>query len=139
MADFNPHVASGADQSQAYSRSVAVPADSYTLLLVVAVLVLVISLAGLAFFLVRYYGGLAPKPVIGQVTAVSERGIRIDIGSQKGLTKGQTLLALRRGAFLADLSVQAVEPDGATASTVNNQTGIIARGDTVIFSPLDRQ
>jgi len=139
MADFNPHVASGADQLQTSSHSAAIPADSYTLLLVVGVIVLVISLAGLAFFLVRYYGGLAPKPVIGKVTAVSERGIRIDIGSQQGLTKGQTLLALRRGAFLADLSVQAVEPDAATASTVNNQTGIIVRGDTVIFSPLDRR
>ena len=138
MADFNPHVASGVDQSQTSSRSAAIPADSYTLLLVVGVIVLVISLAGLAFFLVRYYGGLAPKPVIGQVTAVSERGIRIDIGSQKGLSKGHKLLALRRGTFLADLSVQAVEPDGATASAQDSQNGIIARGDTVIFSPLDR-
>ena len=139
MAHFSPHVASGADQSQTYSRSVAVPADSYTLLLVVGVIVLVISLAGLAFFLVRYYGGLAPKPIIGQVTAVSERGIRIDIGSRQGLSKGHKLLALRRGVFLADLSVQAVEPDAATVSTANNQTGIIARGDTVIFSPLGRR
>ena len=97
---------------------------------------MIISFAGLTFFWLNYYGGPAPKPVFGKVTTVSQRNIRIDIGSNQGLIKGSKLLVLRRGAFLADLSVLNAEPDTAAALAENNMTDMIASGDTVVFSPL---
>jgi len=150
MTDFDQQVVSPDDQPRASSQFAAIAADNYALLLAVGVIVLVISLAYLASFWFRYYGGLAPKPAIGKVVDVSSRGIRIDIGSKQGLHPGRQLMAIRRGTFLADLSVQAVDPDGATVILLDaagepaqpheaGEAPIVARNDTVIFSPLDRQ
>lgn len=136
MVDLNQQADFATDQSQKPSPFAVVAADSYTLLLIVGVIVLIISFAGLTFFWLNYYGGLAPKPVFGKVTAVSQRSIRIDIGSNQGLTKDSRLLVLRRGAFLADLSVLNAEPDTAAALAEDNMADMIASGDTVVFSPL---
>ena len=138
MDDFSQQDISLADQPQRSSRTQAILADNYTFLLVVALLVLLISLAYPTTMYFRYYGGLdSSKPVFGEVTAVSARGIEIDIGSKQGLVAGQKLLALRRGVFLVDLSVQTVQPDAATASVPDATTEIIARGDTIVLSGLD--
>ena len=140
MDDFSQQDISLADQPQRSSRTQAILADNYTFLLVVGLVVLLISLAYLATMYFHYYGGLdSSKPVFGEVTAVSARGIEIDIGSKQGLVAGQKLLALRRGVFLVDLSVQTVQPDAATASVPDTTTEIIARGDTVVLSGLDSQ
>ena len=136
MVDLNQQADFATDQSRKPSRLALISADSYTLLLVVGVIVLIISLAGLTFFWLSYYGGLAPKPVFGKVTAVSQRSIRIDIGSNQGLSKDSRLLVLRRGAFLADLSVLNAEPHSAAALAKNNKADMIASADTVVFSPL---
>lgn len=134
MTDFDQQVV----QPQAPSRFTAITADSYTLLLTVGLIVLVISFAYLATVWFHCYGGLAAKPVIGKVTAVSDRGVKINIGSKQGLVPKGKLLALRRGAFLADLSVQIADADGATVRE-DGEARTVAKGDTVIFSPLDRQ
>lgn len=136
MVDLNQQADFITKQSQKPSRFALIPVDSYTLLLVVGLIVLFISFAGLTFFWLNYYGGLAPKPVFGKVTAVSQRSIRIDIGSNQGLSKDSELLVLRRGAFLADLSVLSTEPDTAAAVAEENMADLIASGDTVVFSPL---
>ena len=125
------------DQPQTPSRFTAGSADSYTLLLIVGLIVLVISLAHLATVWFHHYGGLAAKPVIGKVTAVSDRGVQINIGSKQGLSPDAKLLALRRGVFLDHLSVQVADADGATVRE-DEETGLVAKGDTVIFSPPDR-
>ena len=139
MADFDQQIVSPDEHAQPVRRRLpAIPIDSYTLLLVVGLIVLIISLAYLAVTSFRYYGLFgSPGPAFGKVTAVSDRGIQIDIGAKQGLVAGQKLLAKRRGVFLADLSVKTVQPDAATASVPDGTTEIITRGDTVVFSPLD--
>ena len=147
MDDFSQQDISLADQPQRSSRTQAILADNYTFLLVVALLVLLISLAYPTTMYFRYYGGLdSSKPVFGEVTAVSQRGIQINIGSKQGLAAGQKLLALRRGVFLADLSVKTADDDAATVMLApdnyslaepQDATKVIARGDTVVLSGLD--
>ena len=139
MADFDQQMVSPDQQAQVVRPRVpAGQADSYTLLLLVGLIVLIISLGYLAMLSFRYYGlPDSPKPVFGTITAVSERGVQIDIGAKQGLSAGQKLLVLRRGVFLADLSVQTVQSHAATASVSDATIQIITSGDTVVFSPLD--
>ena len=140
MDDFGQPIASTDQQAQAVRRRLpAIPADSYTLLLLAGLIVLLISLAYLARIHFNYYGlPMSPKPVFGKVTAVSPRSIEIDIGSGKGLTAGQQIMVLRRGAFLSGASVRSVQPDAATVSLQDETVKIIA-GDTVVLSPLSSQ
>jgi len=147
MADSDQQISVPLDRSQSPSLLLAIVSDTYTLLLAVALLALVLSLAVLTSRWFGYYG-LGPKPVIGQITSVSANQARVDMGSRQGLQPGQRLLALRRGAFLADLSVKAVDDDGSSVVPLDahgkspepGQDGpriILAKGDTVLFSPSD--
>ena len=146
MADFDQQVDSAVDRRKTMSRSTAILADNYTFLLVVGLIVLLITLGYLTgFFWFRYGGGLGARPVFGKVTAVTARGIQIDIGSKQGLSlgKGQNLLALRRGVFLADLTVKAVEAETATVVLSDSaqpgredKTVSLKPDDTVILPPL---
>lgn len=140
MDDFDQQIDSTDQQAQAVRRRLpTIAADNYTLLLLAGLVVLLISLAYLATLYLRYYGGLdSSKPVFGKVAVVSARGIEIDIGSDKGLSVGQKLMVLRRGAFLSDASVRTVQPGVATVS-VQDETAEIIAGDTVVRSPLDSQ
>ena len=133
------------DQARRPWPLAALTSDNYTLLLAVALLALVVSLAVLAQFWFRHYG-LDAKPVIGKITAVSPKFIRLDLGSRQGLQVNSSLLALRGGVFLADLSVKAVDKDSSSVVLLNadgkavqpgDPPGItLAKGDTVVFSPL---
>ena len=145
MADFDQQVDSARDRGKPPSRSAVILADNYTFLLVVGLIVLLISLGYLAgMFWFRYQGGLGARPVFGKVTAVTARGIQIDIGSKQGLDLGKrkNLLALRRGVFLADLTVKAVEAETATVVLSDSdqpgredETVTLQRDDTVILPP----
>ena len=69
MADSDQQVSAPLDQSQSPSLLADIVSDSYNLLLVAALLVLLVSLAVLVGFWIGHYG-LGPKPVIGQITSV---------------------------------------------------------------------
>ncbi len=125
-----------------------VASDSYTLLLLVGLLVLLVSLAVLGYVWSDHYGLPDNKPVIGRITSVSADLVRVDIGAKQGLHRGQTLLAMRRGIFLTALSIKSVDNDGSSAvplghdgkilgTTDDAQTITLAKGDTVISNPLD--
>ena len=136
-------------QSRSGSRVAALASDSYSLLLVVGLLVLVVSLAGLGYVWFSQYG-LGEKPVIGQITGVSETLVQIDIGAKEGLQGGQTLSAMRRGVFLTNLSIKSVADNGCSAVPVaigpdgklvegsgDGQGVTLAKGDMVVSHPLD--
>ena len=148
MADSAQQRSFSGEQTQRPSPLAVLTSDSYTLLLAVALLVLLGSLAVLGHLWFRHYG-LGAKPVIGQVTAVSPKSIRLDLGSRQGLQVGHRLLALRRGVFLADLSVKTVDNDTASAVAVMLDAKgkpvplpedapriTLVKGDTVVLSPL---
>ncbi len=147
MADSDQQLSDPLDQSQSPSLFAAVVSDSYTLLLVVGLFVLLVSWAVLATVWFSHYG-LGSKPVIGQITSVSANQVRVDLGSRQGLQPGHSLLALRRGVFLTDLSVKAVDDDGSSVVLLGADGEaaeppkdapdvILAKGDTVVFSPLE--
>jgi len=138
MDDFDQQIASPDQQAQApRQRLPATPVDNYTLLLLVGLIVLLISLGYLGLIHFNYYGvPMSPKPVFGKVTAVSERGIVVDIGADDGLSATHELMILRGGVFLSDASVKTVEPGTATVSA-KNQKAEIVKGDSVDLSPLD--
>ena len=147
MADSDQQLTVPADQAQSTLRLAVLASDTYTLLLVVGLLVLLVSLAVLGYVWFDHYGP-GPKPLIGKITAVSADRIRVDLGARQGLQVGHSLLVVRRGVFLADLSVKAVDNDGSfvvlrDARPKDAQpdkdvpTVTFAKGDTVVFSPLD--
>ena len=138
MDDFDQQIASTDQQAQAVRRRLpARPVDSYTLLLVVGLIVSLVGMGYLVLYHFDYYGlPTSAKPVVGQVTAVSARGIVVDIGADDGLSAKDNLMILRGGVFLSDASVQTVQPDAATVSVQDETVEIIA-GDTIVLSPLD--
>ena len=136
-------------QSQSGSGVAALASDSYTLLLVVGLLVLLITLAVLGYVWFDQYG-LGAKPVIGRITGRLEQAWQIDIGAKDGLQSDQTLSAMRRGVFLTELSIKAVDNTGCSAVPVVmgpegklversdvGQSVTLVKGDTVISHPLD--
>ena len=70
MPDSDQQLSVPLDRSQSPSLFVAIVSDSYTLLLVVGLLVLLVSLAVLGYVWFSQYG-LGAKPVIGRITSVS--------------------------------------------------------------------
>ncbi len=97
MADSDQQLSVPPDQSQSPSLFVAVVSDSYTLLLVVALLVLFVSLVVLVGFWIGHYG-LGSKPVIGQITGVSAKQAHAKLadlshdGPRVILAKGDTVV-----------------------------------------------
>ena len=70
MDDFDQQIASTDPQAQAVRRRLpAIPTDSYTLLLLVGVIVLFISLIWLASLNTRYYGLELPKSSVRHETS----------------------------------------------------------------------
>ncbi len=74
MADSDQQVSAPLGQSQSPSLLADIVSDSYTLLLVVGLLVLLVSLAVLTSLWFGHYG-LGPKPVIGRITSISANQI----------------------------------------------------------------
>ena len=70
MADSDQQVPAPQELSQRPSLLADVVSNNYNLLLVVALLVLILSLAVLVGFWFAHYG-LGSKPVIGRITSVS--------------------------------------------------------------------
>lgn len=147
MADSPQQPTFSGEQAQPPSPLAELTSNSYTLLLAVALLLLLVTFPVLANLWFRHYGP-GPKPVIGRITAVSPQSIRLDIGSRQGLQVGHSLLALRRGVFLADLSVRAVDKDGSSAILLDADrkpalpgmeatVPTLVKGDTVVFSPFE--
>ena len=133
------------DQPQGQGTLRRIASDSYTSLLAVGVLLLLISLACLGFLVWQRYG-LGAKPVSGSVVSVTKQRISVDIGAEQGLEVGKRLLVLRRGAFVADLKVASVSPDKASAVQVDvlgkaleaDQEVAPVRGDRIVFAPRQR-
>ena len=70
MDDFDQQIASPDQKAQAVRRRLpAIPADSYTLLLLAGLIVLFISLAYLAMIYLSYYGLELPKSSVRNETA----------------------------------------------------------------------
>ncbi len=134
---------SSSDQPQGQGTLCRIASDSYTSLLAVGVLLLLISLALLGILAWERYGLLSAKPISGSVVSVSKQRISVDMGAEQGLEVGKRLLVLRRGAFVADLKVRSVSSDKASAEQLNalgealdpDQEVSPVRGDRVVFAP----
>ena len=141
MADVQ-QLDSSADQPQEQGTLRRIASDSYTSLLAVGVLLLLISLACMGFLGLQRYG-LGAKPVSGSVLSVTKQRISVDLGSKHGLKDEDKLLVLRRGVFVADLEVKSISPDKASAVQLNalgkaleaDQEVAPVRGDRVVFAP----
>ena len=70
MADSDQQVSAPPDLPRGSSLLADIVSDSYNLLLVVALLVLLVTLAVLVGFWIGHYG-LGSKPVVGRITSVS--------------------------------------------------------------------
>ena len=148
MNDSGQQLETPAQQPQRSSLGLAaIGSDSYSLLLATGVVVLAVSLVGLAGLWFSQYG-LGPKPAIGKVTVASPTQIQVDIGSDKGIRADDRLLVLRAGTFLTNLRVRSVSQGSCIAAVIDatgeplaadgdERTTIVARDDTVILSPRD--
>ena len=97
MADSDQQISVAPDQSQSPSLLSAIVSDSYVLLLVAALLVLLVSLVVLVGFWIGHYG-LGSKPVVGRITSVSANQVYTkpaepgQDGPRVILAKGDTLV-----------------------------------------------
>ena len=97
MADSEQQISVPLDRSQSPSLLADIVSDSYNLLLVAALLILLVSFLVLVGFWIGHYG-LGSKPVIGQITSVSANQVHTKPAEpgQDGpgiiLAKGDTLV-----------------------------------------------
>ena len=97
MADSDQQVSVAPDQSQSPSLLADIVSDSYVLLLVAALLVLLVSLAVLVGFWFGHYG-LGLKPAVAQITSVSANQAHAKLadlshdGPRVILAKGDTVV-----------------------------------------------
>ena len=139
MTDSQPQPDTTAQKLQSPSRLAAVASDSYTFLLTVGLIVLLVGLAFLANTYIKHYG-MGPAPILGKLTIVSSKSVQTDITAKQGLKVKDTILVLRQGVFLAKLSVRTVDDDGSSAVLIDDDDTAItlAKGDTAVSSPLGR-
>lgn len=76
------------DQPQEKGTLLRVASDTYTLLLVVGVFLLLISLTYLGFLALQRYG-LGDAPVAGSVVNVSKQRTSVNLGSRRGSQAGK--------------------------------------------------